>query len=225
MLGLLGGLAYGQPPVISAVLNAASQIPGAGIAPQMWVAITGQNLASTIASSSANPLPQQIEGTSVTFNGYPAPLSYVSPTQVNAQVPSVFSSMFVADVIVTTAAGSSAKFTVPVLGTAPGIFTQDYSGCKQGLIYNIHDDGSIALNTPESSLDPLKDLGLAIFMTGVGYFSDRTDGVPWTYNPSDNSAFPILSAQQKFVLLGMPGAFDDNVSISLESGSPASYLV
>ncbi|MGD0360573.1 MAG: hypothetical protein ABSC93_06860 [Bryobacteraceae bacterium] len=69
-----------------------------------------------------------------------------------------------------------------------GVFTQDSSGCGQAVAYNVHADGSVSLNTPQNSLDPDKDAGLTIYLTGLGGldFTDRPNGLPWTYNPSDN---------------------------------------
>lgn len=49
-------------------------------------------------------------------------------------------------------------------------------------IYNVHPDGSVSLNTPQNSLDPDKDVGLTIFLTGLGGldFGDRKDGTQHT---------------------------------------------
>jgi hypothetical protein len=47
-------------------------------------------------------------------------------------------------------------------------------------------DGSTTPNTPHTSFDPQKDAGFAIFVTGLGFFSDRADGVPWSFNATDN---------------------------------------
>jgi len=80
------------PPVITSVQNA---FGGATtIAPNMWVAIKGTNLAppgdSRIWAASDfvdNVLPAQLDGTTVTFNGTSAYVYYISPTQVNALSP------------------------------------------------------------------------------------------------------------------------------------------
>lgn len=104
-----------------------------------------------------------------------------------------------ADVIVTTAAGASDPVTVTVSdGKAMGIFTQGSNGCGQVAAFNIHADGSISVNTPQNSLDPLTDLGLSVFLTGIGPFSDRKDGVPWQFNASDQVKPPFTG------LFGIP---------------------
>jgi hypothetical protein len=84
-----------------------------------------------------------------------------------------------------------------------GVFTLDMSGCGQAVAFNVHADGSIALNTPQNSLDPEKDWGLTFFLTGLMYFSDRVDGQPWTYNPADNLE-PLNAESDFFVAFGYP---------------------
>jgi uncharacterized protein (TIGR03437 family) len=174
-----------QQPVVQSVRNAGNNVASA-LTPQMLVSIYGANLASEVASSGV-PLPTELGGTSVTFDGIRAPLLYVSPGQVNAQVPSGVHGAVSANVVVTTAAGSSAPFAESVSsGRTPGIFTQDSSGCGQGAVANVHADGTVTLNTPQSSFDPQRDLGLTIFLTGIGPFPDRADGAAWPFNLDDN---------------------------------------
>ena len=79
-------IALAGPATSSAgILNAASSLPA--IAPGTLIAIFGSNLATSTAQFSAAPLPMSLATTSVSINGTPAPLLYVSPGQVNAQVP------------------------------------------------------------------------------------------------------------------------------------------
>jgi len=61
----------------------------ANVAPGTLVSIIGTGLsANTVgADLSANQLPSQLGGTEVYFNGIMSPLVYVSPTQINAQIP------------------------------------------------------------------------------------------------------------------------------------------
>jgi uncharacterized protein (TIGR03437 family) len=72
----------------------ASAFGGAGaIAPSTFIEIYGQNLAGTTRSWQASDFtgdtaPKSLDGVSVRINGQPAYVSYVSPGQVNALVPS-----------------------------------------------------------------------------------------------------------------------------------------
>ncbi len=69
-----------------------------------WVSIYGTNLASSVVTWGGD-FPTQLGGTSVTVNGKPAYLWYVSPTQINLQVPTD-SATGTVNVVVTTANGS-----------------------------------------------------------------------------------------------------------------------
>ena len=214
LLAFVGTPAFAQAPVITAVENAAApNISVPTIAPQMLVTIQGLNLASAPMTASF-PWPKQIGGTSVTFNGTAAALSYVSQSQINLVAPTETLASDTAAIVVTTPASASAPFTVSVAPSAIGIFTQDASGCGQLAAYNVHADGSVSLNTPQNSLDPVSDYGLTIFLTGLGAFADRIDGVPWQFNPADNLAANPGSIFNPKLVLGIPNI--PNVSSLLE---------
>ncbi len=72
-------------PNPAAVLNGASFRPAA--TPGGLISVFGRNLAAETVVANQVPLPRELGGTRVLVNGLPAPLLYVSPTQVNAQVP------------------------------------------------------------------------------------------------------------------------------------------
>lgn len=55
--------------------------------PGSLFSLFGTDLASSQALATTLPLPTSLADTTVTINGYAAPLLYVSPTQVNLQVP------------------------------------------------------------------------------------------------------------------------------------------
>jgi uncharacterized protein (TIGR03437 family) len=109
-----------QTPVFEAigVLNAASVLGSGqqGIAPEMLLTIKGQYLAASVAewNSGDGSAATLLAGTTVTFNRIAAPLLYVSPNQINVQVPSVVRGAATADIVVTTAAGSSLPVTAMV---------------------------------------------------------------------------------------------------------------
>lgn len=83
----------GKPAVGSgAVVNGASFEPG--ITPGSWATVAGTDLASTKREWGAEDfaggaLPSQLDGVSVTVNGKPASIHYISPTQINFQVPDI----------------------------------------------------------------------------------------------------------------------------------------
>lgn len=106
------------------------------IQPGEWVSIFGANLATATAAWNGN-FPTSLGGTSVSINGKPAYLSFVSPAQINVQAPddSVTGPV---PVVVTTPGGTAAS-TVTIAPFAPSFLLLD-SGHVAGLI--IRTDGS-----------------------------------------------------------------------------------
>ena len=84
-LALYGEVA-GATPVVSAVTDGAVFSPDS-LAPGSLISVFGTNLATITAAASSTPLPLSIADVSVTVNGITAPLLFVSPGQINAQVP------------------------------------------------------------------------------------------------------------------------------------------
>jgi uncharacterized protein (TIGR03437 family) len=69
------------------VVNAASNAAGQVIVPGSLATIYGTGLAPGTVMVTTGPLPSVAGGVSVIVNGFFAPLLYVSPTQINFQVP------------------------------------------------------------------------------------------------------------------------------------------
>ncbi len=104
----------------------ASAFGGAGaIAPGTFIEIYGQNLAATTRSWQAsdftgNAAPKSLDGVTVRINGLPAYVSYVSPGQVNALVPSAIAPG-TAVVIVANGSQIGNPYTVTVNALEPGL--------------------------------------------------------------------------------------------------------
>jgi uncharacterized protein (TIGR03437 family) len=96
------------------------------IAPATWIEIYGVNLATTRSQTWAGTdfngiqAPSTLGGTTVTVAGKPAFVDFVSPEQVNVQVPSGVAAG-TQPLIVTTAGGSSAAYSVTVKALEPGL--------------------------------------------------------------------------------------------------------
>jgi len=106
-------------PTITGLTNAASF--RAAYAPGMLMSIFGSALAPAAWSASAVPLPSQVAGLQVTVNGSPAPLLYVSPAQLNVQVPYEVAAGSTATLVVNNN-GKTATTTFAVSSAAPGVF-------------------------------------------------------------------------------------------------------
>src|SRR5262249_13425648 len=79
--------------------------------------------------------PTNVAGTSVSVNGRPAQIFFVSPGQVNFLVPPQ-TEIGAADVIVTNSEGFPSRGSVTTLRTAPGVFTKSGYGTGEALALN-----------------------------------------------------------------------------------------
>jgi len=208
--------AWGQKPVISAVVNAASYDTGVtgtdlDASPTLYLGegsvatIFGVNLAAATASAQSVPLPTQFKGTSVSVYGIAAPLFYVSPAQINFQWPS--SPGNTPGIVVTTAAGASDVYTGVEDGGAlyaGGIFTQNASGCGPAAVLNVSADGSTSLNSPTNSAAPGDYI--SIYGTGMGSIAHPPPvGAPAPFSPlyeENPGSDPVFD-----FLWGVDGAF------------------
>jgi uncharacterized protein (TIGR03437 family) len=115
-------------PVIRPLLGVASATAFGGfatIAPGAWIEIYGSNLAKTTRSWQlsdfvAGVAPTALDGVSVTVGGRPAFVSYISPSQVNAQVPFGIAPGNV-PVVVSSEGQRSLPVSVPLAPTKPGL--------------------------------------------------------------------------------------------------------
>jgi uncharacterized protein (TIGR03437 family) len=124
----------------STIMNAASFSANQTIAPGSLASIFGTGLAVSTAQGSLASLPTELAAVSVAIGGVPTPLQYVSPTQINVQVPWNLPTG-AADVRVATSGFVLPPFRVSILPYSPAIFTtQHVSG--QAVAINV--DGSIA---------------------------------------------------------------------------------
>ena len=114
-----------QPTVnITAVDNGASF--QAGFASATWVSIFGTNLSQATRTWQDSDfvnglLPTSLNGVSVTINGLPAYVEYISPTQVNVLAPDD-ATVGAVQVQMTTAQGKSNSFTAQKQQFAPAFF-------------------------------------------------------------------------------------------------------
>jgi hypothetical protein len=110
----------------------AADLAGGGdaaqVAPGTIVSILGQGLASGQAAADPNAaqLPTELAGAQVYFNGIRAPLLFVSPTQINAQIPWELGDSTSINAYVRSVQGGGVINTTPVAVTIvpgnPGIF-------------------------------------------------------------------------------------------------------
>lgn len=122
----------GPSIAVGGVMNGASFLPG--IAPGTWITIQGSNLSVTTrtwtgSDFSGNNLPTQLDGVSVTVNGKPAYVYFISPTQLNVLAPDDATQGSV-PVQVTTAQGKSNVVNAVEATLSPALFTFSPQGGK-----------------------------------------------------------------------------------------------
>ena len=108
------------PPAIDGLANGASFRQT--YAPGAVLTIFGSNLGDATWVASTVPLPGQVSGFSVTIAGVNAPLYYVSPTQLNVQIP-YETPVNQPSVVTVNNNGRTATTTLTVASAAPGLFT------------------------------------------------------------------------------------------------------
>jgi uncharacterized protein (TIGR03437 family) len=118
------GAVPGPVPSIAAMVNGASL--ASGFAPGEIMTVFGSQLAVSASIASSVPLPVSMAGVAATVNGVAAPLYYVSPSQVNPQIPYETAAGNVATLEINNN-GQVTSQSFRVATVAPGIFT-DASG-------------------------------------------------------------------------------------------------
>jgi uncharacterized protein (TIGR03437 family) len=154
-------------PVITAVENAAGYSQDA-VSPGEVVAIFGSNLGPEIPAGmqfdAFGLVSTKLADAVALFDGIPGPMAYASANQVNAITPFGLSSQS-AQVQVGYQGRLSDPFRVPVVPSAPGVFSADGSGSGQGLIMN--QDGT--LNSAGNPA-PVGSV-IVLYATGAGLLS------------------------------------------------------
>jgi uncharacterized protein (TIGR03437 family) len=107
----------------------------------------------------------------VTIGGRILPLLYVSPKQINAQLPFGMPANLMQQLVVTRDNMISAPELVALVPAEPGVFTVDQSGVGPGVVTAVHTDGTqnpVDANHPATAGDVL-----VIYCTGLGEVNPR----------------------------------------------------
>ena len=228
--GLMGSI---QPPpafLQTSIVNAASFT--AALAPNTFVSILGGALAATTRNwrSSdfvANKLPTTLDGVSVTANGEPAYVSYISPTQINILLPADLQPGAVK--IQTFNNGEvSQTATVTLQATGPSFFV--LTGNKY--VAATHADGSLAapsgLITGVTSTPAKSGETIVLYLNGCGATTQSIPNGSTITAPLTLASTPVVTiggvnAPVAFAGLTSAGLFQFNVLVpsGLTSGDNA----
>lgn len=176
------------------VVNAASSAPfTAQLSPGEVITLYGSGMApaGTSATSSA-PFPSSLAGVSVTINNTPAPVYFVSPTQISVVVPYSLdpNSTYTANIQVTN--GTASNTVTEYLGfTSPGVFTVPPGGIGAGAILHPNSPNLVTASSPAKIGETVE-----IFLTGLGPVS-----------PSVNAGAAAPSSQPFAQPVNMPNVY------------------
>lgn len=174
-----------SPPEIApgGVVNGASF--NSKVAPGSLFSVFGSSLALSTQSAAALPLPTIIAGTSVTIGGKQAPLVFVSPAQINAQVPYETLEGQNVPVIVTVNGVSSPAVNVTVLASAPGIFQ---FGQRRAVVQN----ADYTVNNSDNPADA--NSYVVAYLTGAGNVDNAVPtGGPASADPISRPRGPVTA--------------------------------
>jgi uncharacterized protein (TIGR03437 family) len=170
---------FGGPPEITpqGVVSAGAFGGFTSVAPGSWMEIYGTNLAATTrgwagADFTGNQAPASLDGVKVTIGGQAAFLDYISPTQVNAQVPSG-TPTGAQQMTVSTPDGDSLAYDITVHSLQPGLLAPSsfLVGGKQYVVAQFLDGITYVL--PPNAIPGLPSRqakpGETIVIYGIGF--------------------------------------------------------
>lgn len=172
-----------------------------GVAPGSWVTIAGTGFTTSSPQTwnlTGTQLPTSLQGTRVTFNRIPAPLLYVSQTQINALVPATVQPGAV-EVLAQSNGVNGSPYSISVTPAAPAVYalpgadgqlfvTSALAGTSFLVGNQATDSRVVRAVFPDDTLD--------LYMIGLG---ETADPARFNTSQSFSGAYPIKAAVQATV--------------------------
>lgn len=167
--------------ILGVASSPAPSISSAVVAREL-ISIYGINLSpvTSAAQITGVAIARSLGGVQLLFDGAPAALLYVSPTQINAIVPAAVSGRLTTTIQLITPAGTITGPTLAVRDTAPQVFTT-----TGGYAVALNQDGTV--NAPLNRAQPGSIV--TIWFTGGGASASSPDGVVNTN--ASRSLYPV----------------------------------
>ncbi|HKE23722.1 MAG TPA: hypothetical protein VKB88_15260 [Bryobacteraceae bacterium] len=210
------------PP--SAVANGAGGTAGNGVAPGSVISIFGANLTAGTVLGPSDILAQTLGGVTVRIGTRLLPLFFVSPSQINAQLPADFAPG--QQTLTVSASGQpDVQATFNIVPDAPGLFGQSLNGQTTAVAFH-------AGGTPITASSPAQQ-GETVTVYGTGFGAStpaRPEGLPVPSSPQlvltdpasvavDGATFTATSA------LAVPGTIGvDAIQFVLGAGTSSGQL-
>jgi uncharacterized protein (TIGR03437 family) len=154
-------------------VGAADPAGGSSLAPRSIASLYGTNLASAVVSADAGPpLPYTLGDATITINGTAAVMFFVSPSQMNFQIP--LTGLLGNQPLVITRGTQSTTIPVQLRNYSPALFTNNAQGTGQAST-TIAATGQLAgpLNTVPNARPAKQGEAISIYCTGLGDVSNR----------------------------------------------------
>jgi uncharacterized protein (TIGR03437 family) len=198
---------------------------GGALAPGNIVQIFGANMSGGQEIPAELPLPAEVRGTSVLIGGFEAPLYFVSPGQINAQIPYELDSGRKYQVIVVANGALTIPESIQLEAVQPGI-----AAFPDGLVIAQHAD--LSLVSADNPAQPGEFL--VIYLAGLG----KTDNpvVSGEASPANPLARPLdtpvlrIGGQQADIFFagltpGLVGLYQINFQVPESASSGTQELV
>ena len=208
-------VALGAGPSLIAIENSGGFSVTNAVAPYELVSIVGPGIGPKTSASGKvvnGAIGTSLEGVQVLFDGTPAPLLYVGPTQINAIVPGEVYAKAATTLQIATLSGTLNGPAIPVSATQPGVFTVSDPSSPFGsvLAAALNQDGSVNSASNPAALGSI----VTVWTTGTGISTaEQTDGAIVTASAHGSPILPVA------LFPGGLGAFTINLG-----GLPAAPL-
>lgn len=221
----------GAPPSVSPEISTAGMVNAASLAsgpisPGELISIFGVNLGASSLQSftlTNNSVPAVLDDIEVLINNAPAPITAVSPNQVNVFAPYTIAGQSSATITVNAHGAPSATLQVPIAASAFGLFTADGSGSGPGAILNQDGSYNSASNpapagsvvslfgTGEGGITPSTPAGGLVISTPFPSFSQ-----PVHVTVGGQSAQVLYDGAAPFLPAGV-----DQINLAIPAGTPS----
>jgi uncharacterized protein (TIGR03437 family) len=180
---IAGQVSPNAAPVLTpnGTLHVFDPLVGAALGPGNIVQIYGQNLASQTLSATNIPLPTTLGGTSVIVGGIQVPLYFVSPGQINAQIPFQLTAGTSYQVLVSANGALTTPNAIQLTVAAPGI-----AAFVSGEIIAQHLDGTLVSETSPAVPGEF----IVFYMAGLGQTTNPV--ATGAASPGTNLATPLV---------------------------------
>ncbi len=184
-----------KAPVVATngVVDAASFTPGVAVVPGSYVAIYGADLAPSTQVATTAALPVSMSKVSVSFDAgslsFPGRLHFVTPGQINVQIPWEMPLSGTARMKVSVESSSTGLYALPLTAYAPGMFEYQASGSS----FVAARDENFALIGPANAAKPGRNI--QIYCNALGPVTNQpASGEPTPASPlAETTTTPVVT--------------------------------